>query len=38
MFVMPFMARLGVTDSGVVGVLLERVFQIQVFGVLKELL
>jgi photosystem II CP47 chlorophyll apoprotein len=44
MFVMPFMTRLGITDSwggwslqilGVVGVSLEKVYQILVFGVLK---
>jgi photosystem II CP47 chlorophyll apoprotein len=35
MFVMPFMTRLGITDSWVVGVLLGKVFQTLVFGVLK---
>ena len=35
MFVMPFMTRLGITDSWVVGVSQVKVFQTQVFGVLK---
>ena len=38
MFVMPFMARLGITESWVVGQSQEKVLQHQVSGVLKELL
>ena len=37
MFVMPFMARLGVTDSWVVGVLQVKAYQTLVYGALKEL-
>jgi len=38
MFVLPFMTRIGVTDSWVDGVLLVKAFQTQDSGVMKELL
>lgn len=38
MFVLPFMTRLGITESWVDGQLVVKLLQIQEFGVMKELL